>query len=146
MRVEAYYIFTPTEELRRKIDGCGIEGADLLLDGQLWTSAEGGHTVWREADYEARVKVLFLARLRTEYVELVEEKDPFHELVEELLGYSPSVAETFDRWWTLVRYGGNDDVVGDVEQFVSRSSLGGFDPTGRVLVDEWIRALMEKKE
>jgi hypothetical protein len=95
MRYTAYYLFRPQETLQQTVSP-NSEIAEILLSDTLWSSDEGGISAWQEADYIARMKLLFLVYIVKEYSHCEE--------FPEKLRWSSVSLDTFDTFWTLDRY------------------------------------------
>jgi hypothetical protein len=135
MRIKNYYLIKPSACLMDALSGSSSKLAPILLESELWSQEEGGITVWRAEDCLARVKLLYLAYLEMEYGCSSEFKEIFGESI-------ISLAE-FDKWWTIERYGLEDNIEW-VQNELNTEMVRRIIPTGMPVVDEWIASLREK--
>jgi hypothetical protein len=145
MRFCTYYIIRPTERLRERLERCDPDVAVLLGEPVLWSKWEGGRTVWTPQDYEAQVKLLFLAHLRSEYLVGDGNKSELRDLLEELLGKPPFDLRVFDRWWTLERFEGINESFEDVEKLLGVEGLKLLAKPQSTLVAAWLTDMTKEK-
>ena len=135
MKYEAYYLIRPKERLARRLSASPSDMADILLETRLWSCGEGGRTVWGTEEYEAKVKLLFVANLVSEYSHDAD----FHQLFDDL---TVSV-EVFDTWWSLERYT-VDETCETIESQLSPAVVNSIVEPSVPLVDKWVSYLREK--
>jgi hypothetical protein len=134
--IDAFYVIEPRPEFRQHLWGrTEPDFADILLESVLIRHREGGRTTWRLANYEAKIKLLYLARLR-EYTPLAADED-----AERLLGSARVSVPVFDRWWSIRQMEVEDDaeeLVGFLRLMRARVDL----PDDELVVD-WLKGVWE---
>jgi hypothetical protein len=98
----AYYIIRPNpafKELIRNADN-NLGNLEDLLSPQLWTHAQGGRSSLTLADRVSEVKRLSVACVRYLVLASMTPSPPLVDL--------PVQETTFDRWWTLEVFDGED--------------------------------------
>src|SRR5215831_16614919 len=106
MRVETHYVIRPNPQLLEKSVEWSPASGDLLRRAVMWSKEEGGRTAWMPHEYIAQVKLLFLLWLKYNFAD--NGIADAAEIVHSLLGEPPFNLSTFDRWWTVERFAGNE--------------------------------------
>lgn len=132
MKYEAYYLIRPTESLLGRLSANPSGMAEILGEVRLWSCGEGGRTVWGAEDYEARIKLLFVANLVSEYADDAEFRQLFGDLTVSV--------EAFDARWKLERYL-LDDTCQSVESRLNSAVVDSIVKSGLPLVDQWVSYL-----
>ena len=131
MRYSAFYLIEPhPTSTGRWVEHCDNDLVEFLAEPQVIEQAEGGRTVWAEADHILVVKLLFLAGLR--------KYSPFdqEESVVRIFGSAMIDVALFDRWWTARRLT-VDEHAADLHPLLA-SLRSKVVPTGNALVDGWV--------
>lgn len=136
---EALYLVEPRPELAVRLREQPIgDLAEILLETRLFRHKEGGHTAWRDSDWEAIAKLLFLVSLM-DYAPL-DEAVVFCELFE---SKTVSIA-TFDRWFQLRRF----EVDENLDNLITglRDCHLDIDLTGQPVADHWLASVRTSKD
>jgi hypothetical protein len=113
----------------------------LLRRPLLWTKQEGGHTAWSAEEYTAQVKLLFLLWLKSNFADLG--TTDVVEIVQTLLGEPPYNLSTFDRWWLVERFAGEESFEA-VQDSLSEQYFATIGDTKLSRVDRWIANMTRK--
>lgn len=131
--VTAYYVIEPTAFFKKKLVSLYLdtELVDILCETVFWSYNRAGNT----EDDISEVKLLFLANLMSEYLEM----DTYKKVLE-----SSSISlDVFDKWWTIKRYF-IDESFSDIEKRIDPSVAGHLIKTGVQRVDLWIDKMQGK--
>jgi hypothetical protein len=138
-RVDAFYLIEPRPGLRPHLVGrVDADFASILLDCVLIRNQEGGRTIWTSESHAAKVKLLYVARLR-EYDPLIADAD-----AERVLGISRVDTEIFDKWWSMRRFVVEEDAA-KIEEFI-RLVKNKVDVPQDGLVAHWFAKLLESQK
>jgi hypothetical protein len=132
MRQIKYYLIEARPEAVAHFRECGNQDfAELLLEPSLISNTESDRSAWRPADHVLRVKLLYLATIRTEYDPCASDED-----ARKWFGSDRVSGAVFDRWWTIrtpALEGSDDELAGSLGPMKDRIL-----PTGNSLVDAWV--------
>jgi hypothetical protein len=133
-----YYLIEARPEAVAHFRECGDQDfAELLLEPILISNTEGGISAWRSEDNVLRVKLLYLATIRTQYDPCATDEDACR-----WFGSDRVSSAVFDRWWTIrtpALEGSDDELAVSLEGMKDRIL-----PTGNGLVDAWVHAAIER--
>ncbi|NES95923.1 MAG: hypothetical protein F6K32_11935 [Desertifilum sp. SIO1I2] len=131
--VTAYYVIEPTLSFKKKLVNLDIDNAlvEILSETVLWSYHRAGNT----EDDISEVKLLFLANLMSEYLEI--------EVYKKVLDTFSISLDVFDKWWTIKRYF-VDEVFSEIEKRIDPSVASHLIKTDRKRVDLWIDKMQGK--
>lgn len=129
-----YYLIEPRSALEPRIDS-RVDAAlkRVLLQPRLLGNSEAPGTGWSDDDYEAAVKLTFLASL-SQYDQTRSDEDFAH-----VFGTNKLTPFLFDRWWTLRRIKFDDWLKS--YQPVLEGALYRVEKSGNHRVDAWINSM-----
>lgn len=139
MRRQRYYVIRPRSALQEKLK-CSYPGlVELFTDSELWMQHEADRSNLTRAEWQLRVKLLFLISVKAEF------GNNLPQVFDELYGPPPYHSEVFDRWWELepVELMGNVD---GIAQTISVDNLKLLAVTGSESVDNWIQQLIDNPQ
>ncbi len=127
------YVISPSQVLKLRLEKYDSALAETLRLSAMWIiEGVGDRSPWSEVDREIQIKLLFLALLKTYYVDSLD----FADIVGELF----ITVEAFDTHWTIAKvYDG--ELVSEAEEELSPEVVNDIQDTGNPLVDEWIAQL-----
>ncbi|SRR5258708_32129228 len=141
MRVETHYLIRPNNQLLELSTKWSQDVYSLLRHPLLWTKEEGGHTAWSVEEYSAQVKLLFLLWLKSNFVD--HGTTDVAEIMQSLLGEPPYNLSTFDRWWIVERFAGQESFEA-VQDSLNEQYFAAIGDTNMSRVDQWITNMTRK--
>ena len=138
MKFEALYFIRPTLALRERLSSVEPDVAAFLSEARLWSKQEGGRTTWNDKDSEAQVKMLFLAKLWSEYVCGATGEKVLQECLQDLLGAPPFDEQVFDRWWQVERFEGVEESFEAVQRQLHLEEPHLLTHAGSPQVEAWV--------
>jgi hypothetical protein len=133
---EQYYVIRPKATLREKLKLAYPDELELFDNSVLWIQKQADRSPLSPADWQVRLKVVFLVSLMSEY------GASMPQLFEDLYGSPPYRADIFETWWELepVIFEGTVD---GISQSVPIELWNLVDETGSESVDDWIQQLID---
>jgi hypothetical protein len=131
-----YYVIRPKPALREKLKLAYPHALGLFEDSVLWMQKQADRSSLSPADWQLRLKVVFLVSLKAEY------GGSLPQLFEDLYGLPPYRAVIFDTWWELEPVIFEGTVVG-IAQSVPTEHWNLLDRTGSQSVDDWLQQLID---
>jgi len=135
LRVEVHYVIRPNTQLLVKSAEWSQESGELLRRAVMWTKEEGGRTAWTPQEYTAQVKLLFLLWLKHNFGD--HGIADISEIVYSLLGEPPLSLSTFDKWWIVERFTGQESFE-VVQNSLSEQYFAAIGEVNMSRVDRWI--------
>lgn len=133
MQVTYYFLIKPRDTLLRRLQGLPYEWTELLGGPVLWTKTEGDRMLCSREDRYTFVKIVYLASIYNDYKDAPEYNDIFSDLKLD--------TSFFDMNWTLEEIEEVENV-DDVAKELSRTVLSVPIQTGRPIVDQWFKDLL----
>jgi len=130
MRSEILYFIEPKPELFRALDGIDEDMRNIFTEEVVFKGNESDRSSWSKGDYVQRAKLSFLIDLHSEYSESIEYR--------QILGNGKLTIETFDKLWSIKRYG----ISANVEE-IDDISENEISLTGNKNIDFWLKSKMK---
>ena len=138
MRQVSIFVVRPKRELQEKLLDLNPSARDLLLIPTVWSRSYGGcHSTETLNDVEETVKLLFLAKLTTVYLDAREAGT--------LLGGESISTKLFDRWWSIEAFDGFDEEAEEVAAKLPAEILRQLAGTDNECVSKWFLGMTVRR-
>ncbi len=136
-----YFLIMPNHDLLKLLKSASDDTKALLGESILWTKAEADG-VHNSTDHIEQVKLLFLIDLKQRFIDGNPASD-FTALLESLLGSSPFTVRSFDRWWSIKRFGDAFDF-NEVEVALTLDNINLLSGDGSTRLESWLSYLVHR--
>lgn len=146
LKRDLHFIIAPKHTLNEYLEDyirqTGEDEAIVLKEKVIWRKDFSATTL---DNHTAQVKLLFLAEIHTQALDVPDDQHSYRDLLLELLGSVPYTVETFDRWWTLEAILENFYHFEDFEEDAERTSLTHL-ADDRPEISQWLKVLLADRE
>lgn len=141
-----HFIISPNQALHERLNTyvrqTGQQDDVTLRRKVIW---QKDFTTYSLAYHETQVKLLFLAEIHTQALDVPEPYQQYQDFLLELLGSTPYTVETFDRWWQIDILADDVYKFTDMEDQVERRSIAHL-ADAHPEVNSWLGKITSEHE